>query len=388
MNRTDTISRQQPSTRRCSVALSAVCLLVSAYTSSNSAQAAETRQDNALSRTRDSLAAPDNQEAGYGGWSLNIDNDLFSGGNLDRDYTGGIAVAITGAKTREWPVSLDKARAALTRLSGFDRLYGNGPLLSRHTIEFGFTLFTPNDISIAEPIKDDHPYASLFFIASSAQYVLPERKLSFQTVLTVGALGLPLADAVQSGIHSAIGSDLPEGWDNQISAGGEPTARYSVGVQKTLLEGGGPGLSTQFSVNSEATIGFTTDASVGFGVRWGRLERPWYTFNPHPAEYISVGTPPSADNLTGSRREIYLYAGANVKYRLYNAILQGQFRDSSVSFDHDQLNPVILEGWAGFLAEVSSNYRVGMFIRARSAELDKVVTRNPVWGGILISRSL
>ncbi len=368
--------------------LGAVCLLTTVVTTIATVQAAELESDHATNPFEDNPFVSDSQEADYGGWSLNIDNDLFSGGNLDRDYTGGFAIAVTGAGTRKWPLSLDTARAALSRLSRFDSLYGNAAVLSRHSIEFGFTLFTPNDITVAEPIKDDHPYASLFFIASAAQYVLPERKLSYQTVLTVGALGLPLADTVQSGIHSAIGSEQPQGWDNQISHGGEPTARYSVGLQKTFIEGGGPGLSMQFSVNSEATVGFTTDASVGFGIRWGRLERPWYTFNPHPAEYISVGTPPEAgDRLTG-RREIYLYAGANIKYRLYNAILQGQFRDSSVSFDHDQLNPVILEGWAGFLAEVTENYRLGMFLRARSAELDKAESRDPVWGGILISRSL
>ncbi|MGQ7848325.1 lipid A deacylase LpxR family protein [Granulosicoccus sp. 3-233] len=388
MNRTRTSHGRRASSPCLPVVLGAVCLLIPVLTSIDTVQAAELESGNAPSQNEDSLSVLDGQEADYGGWSLNIDNDLFSGGDLDRDYTGGVAIAVTGARTREWPVSLDKTRAALARLSRFDRLYSDTAVLSRHSIEFGFTLFTPNDITVAEPIKDDHPYASLFFIASAAQHVVPERKLSYQTVLTVGALGLPLADTVQSGIHRAIGSEQPQGWDNQISHGGEPTARYSVGLQKTLIEGGGPGLSTQFSVNSEATVGFTTDASVGFGIRWGRLERPWYTFNPHPAEYISVGTPPEASDRTTGRREIYLYAGANIKYRLYNAILQGQFRDSRVSFDHDQLNPVILEGWAGFLAEVAANYRLGMFLRARTAELDKAESRNPVWGGILISRSL
>lgn len=90
-------------------------------------------------------------------------------------------------------------------------------------------------------------------------------------MFTVSALGLPLADSIQSGIHSVIGSELPEVWNSQISEGGEPTVRYSLGVQKTIIEGGGPWLSMQFSVNSEANIGFTTDASVGFGFRWGRV---------------------------------------------------------------------------------------------------------------------
>jgi len=318
-----------------------------------------------------------------------VDNDVFTGGGRDRDYTGGIALAINGDATRDWLFSLDNIRSTLSRWSGFDRFYEDEQHLTRHTIEFGFALFTPSDITIAEPIPGDHPYGSLFFVANAAQHVLPEQKLSFQSVFTIGALGLPLADAVQSGIHSAIGSEQPEGWDNQISDGGEPTVRFSVGVQKTLIEGGGPGLSTQFSLNSEANIGFTTDVNVGFGLRWGALKRPWYTFNPHPAEYISVGTPPDANSTEAQGgREWYLYAGANLKYRFYNAILQGQFRDSEVTFSSDSLEPVIAEAWAGFLTEIRSRYRFGVFIRGRTAELDKDIARSPVWGGFLISRSL
>lgn len=378
----------RPSTPMRSIATHAIWLLLAAHTAMGAVLAAENNTNDTSALADSEVNEPDNQEPDYSGWSLNIDNDLFTGGDQDRDYTGGIAFAISGARTREWPVSLDKARGFLNRITRFDELYKSEHQLTQHSIEFGFALFTPSDITIAEPIPNDHPYASLFFIASSAQRVVPERKLSFQSVLTIGALGLPLGEAVQSSIHNAIGSEQPEGWNNQISEGGELTARYTLGVQKTLIEGGGPGLSTQFSISSEASVGFTTDASVGFGVRWGRLERPWYTFNPHPAEYISVGSPPGASNALTSRREFYLYAGATVKYRLYNAILQGQFRDSVISFDYDDLNPTIIEGWGGFLTEVAAGYRFGMFIRGRSAEINKSIGRNPVWGGILISRSL
>ncbi len=367
--------------------VSAYFFLVLISLSTGALQAAESTSDPFIAPPNP-LSGTSNQESDYTGWSLNVDNDLFTGGSRDRDYTGGIAVSVSGARTRDWVFSLDNARATLARLSGFERLFKHQTQLSQHTIEFGLALFTPSDISIPEPISFDRPYASLFFIANAAQYIVPERKLSFQSVFTVGALGLPLADTVQSGIHNVIGSELPEGWDNQISDGGEPTARFSLSVQKTLLEGGGPGLSTQVSVSSEANIGFTTDAGVGWGVRWGRLVRPWHTFNPHPAEYISIGVPPANDNRTTNKRETYLYAGATLRYRLYNAILQGQFRDSAVSFDFDQLNPVVGEAWAGFLTEFRSGYRFGLFVRGRTAELSKDVGRNPVWGGILISRSL
>ena len=326
-------------------------------------------------------------EKAYGGWSLNLDNDLLSGGGRDRDYTGGLALSFAGENTRNWLFSLDSVREFITRITRFDRLYKDQDSISRHSQEFGFTLFTPNDISVAEPIQDDHPYASLFFVSNAAQFILPDRKLSFQSNLTFGLLGLSLADSIQGGIHSVIGSDEPQGWDNQISEGGELTARYSLGVQKTLIEGLGPGFNTQFAINTEASVGFTTDASVGLGMRWGRLERPWYTFNPHLAEYISVGPPPNGRIASTGRREMFLYAGVNLKYRFYNAILQGQFRDSVVSFDRDELDPVIFEGWVGFITEVLSGYRFGLFLRGRTAEIESALATDPVWGGFIISRS-
>ena len=367
--------------------ISTLSILAALCLSAGAARAAETTPANEFDLTRPEITAPGEKAPRIGAWSLNVDNDLLTGGGRDQDYTGGLALAITGEGTRDWLFGLDRARAGITRLTGLERLFVNQNHVTRHSIEFGFTLFTPSDITIAEPIFNDHPYASLFFVANAAQHVVPEKKLSYQSVLTFGFLGLGLADSVQSGIHSVIGSDEPEGWDNQISDGGEPTARYSFSVAKTLIEGGGPGLTTQFSINSEASIGFTTDASVGFGMRWGRLERPWHTFNPHPAEYISIGNPPDASTKT-EKREAYLYAGINLKARLYNAILQGQFRDSEVTYDFDELNPIVAEGWAGFLTELPAGYRFGVFIRARSAEIDVGEARSPVWGGFVVSRSL
>jgi len=153
------------------------------------------------------VSSSNNEEPAYTGWSFNTDNDLFTGGSRDQDYTGGIALAVTGKGTRNWLFSLDNARELLTRLSGFDKLYKDEQQIAQYTIEFGFTLFTPSNILIEEPIQGDHPYASLFFVANAAQFVVPERKLTYQSVLTIGALGLPIADSIQSGIHSATGSD-------------------------------------------------------------------------------------------------------------------------------------------------------------------------------------
>ena len=86
-------------------------------------------------------------------------------------------------------------------------------------------------------------------------------------------------------------------------------------------------------------------------------------------------------------REFFFYAGANVKLRGYNALLQGQFRDSNVRFGRDDLENVILETWAGVSYEFSNRLKVTSFIRGRTAEIDGINSRDPVWGGFVFSRS-
>lgn len=43
---------------------------------------------------------------------------------------------------------------------------------------------------------------------------------------------------------------------------------------------------------------------------------------------------------------------------------------------------------AEFLTEISNGYRFGMFLRGRTAELNRNDTADPVWGGFVISRSI
>lgn len=57
-------------------------------------------------------------EADYTGLRLQIDNDLFAkGGARDRDYTGGLAVTISGHSAKDSLLSLDPALRALDRLT-------------------------------------------------------------------------------------------------------------------------------------------------------------------------------------------------------------------------------------------------------------------------------
>jgi len=319
------------------------------------------------------------------GWSLYVDNDLFALNKRDFDYTGGVALKLSGSRAQSALLSLDKGLQVIDEWAGFDRWFAGKDYFSRHNIEYGFTLFTPKDLEVSTPIFDQHPYASLFFVSNSLMVVVPQERVTFQSSLTLGLLGLPLARDVQSTIHRAVGAETPKGWDHQISDGGEPVFRYALMRSKNLLFPRVLHHPLELKFSTEANLGFSTDVGASVSIRWGAIHTPWWSFNPHNAEYISLGTP-SMRRLLNERSESYLWAGGGIKYRFYNALLQGQFVDSDVTYQRSELNSRIVELWLGYTQDFSPQWQFSIFLRARNSEIDLPQLRNPVWGGFIISK--
>lgn len=322
------------------------------------------------------------------GWSLHLDNDLLVGDHRDRDYTGGMAISQFGSRTLRRFWSPEPIRSRLDSLILPESRIEMAERFSLYSVDFGFVLFTPENISTTAQQPDERPYASLFFLASSRQRVFPQSRSSLHSTLTLGLLGLPLAADIQSGVHTVTGGAKPTGWRNQISAGGELTANYSLALQKTLILGRtANGMGYEFKTTAESNLGYTTDISVGFNGRWGVLSKPWWTFNPHQAEYISLGSPANLIDQRSKQLEAYFYTGGSINYRFYNAFLQGQFRHSDVTFRRSELQPWIAEMWAGVSIELPNHIRFSTFLRMRTAEIDSDDASVPVWGGIAISQA-
>ena len=88
-----------------------------------------------------------------------------------------------------------------------------------------------------------------------------------------------------------------------------------------------------------------------------------------------------------SPKEFYFWFGASVKYRFYNAILQGQARDSAVTFGRSGLEHVIGEAWMGVTKEFGRGWRGSLVIRGRTEEIKGPSAREPVWGSIILSKA-
>jgi hypothetical protein len=84
------------------------------------------------------------------GWLINLDNDVMA--EQDRDYTGGVAVTLSGRRVEEYPGSLEGVRNWLDELLRVDRLYAEYAHFQMHSVQYGAMQFTPGDIIDHAPI--------------------------------------------------------------------------------------------------------------------------------------------------------------------------------------------------------------------------------------------
>jgi hypothetical protein len=320
----------------------------------------------------------------YRGWSLALDNDLFAFSENDQDYTGGLAISTSGSHTRTW-LGVGSALGSIDSLL-FHRNEEVGSTSVFHSAQVGLLSFTPRDIVTRAVVEDDRPYASLLYTTSVRQYVSADEKSVRQTGLTVGVLGLSLTSDLHGAIHDAVGSETPNGYRHQISAGGEPTARYFISNSKLRLQriALGSGL-LELKTTSEISVGYLTETSYAISARVGSIGTPWWTFNPERVDYVAQ---PSASPGTRSNGEFYFWAGAKVRLRAYNSFLQGQFRDSDHVLSSNEVRHVIGEAWLGLTGQLASGTQMSYVIRYQTAELrDGLGSRDPIWAGVTLTHS-
>ncbi len=319
--------------------------------------------------------APEREISGV---RLHIDNDLFAGRNQDRDYTGGMAITLSGTAARDGFLSLDPV---LTRI---DELFETSPAASvRHARQIGLMAFTPSDIVTDEAQQADRPYASLLFASNGRVRVDADDRGAWSSSLTVGVLGLQVSESLHNAVHRAVGSEAPQGYDHQISAGGEPTARYSLARHDLVYADPTGRIDVKTTV--EGSVGYLTQTSAAVSLRIGRFDTPWWSFAPELTDYIAAPTPVES---LGVQREMYFFAGGRVTARAYNALLQGQFRHSDVRYSFDEIEPIVAEAWIGIMTQLFPNTELSYALHYQTAELrEGKAARDAFWGGVQLAHS-
>lgn len=323
------------------------------------------------------------------GYSLQIDNDLFSGTSRDQDYSWG--GAFTYSSPHPGPL-LRPLHSVRQHLDAW--LAPREPDSLRFTPEqqatqIGILAMTPQTLRSSQPLYGDRPFANLIFVTSSQIRVLEGGDRARFSSFTFGMLGLHAAEEAHRFVHRVLGNERPEGWEHQISAGGEPTVRY-VEAQQWLLTD--PEMrradAPEIKLTLQGSAGFITEGSVGLSARWGRIQSPWWSFDPELGDYTSPPVAPVARFSSRNPAEIFMFAGFRLKARAYNALLQGQFRHSDVRVQGDDLAHLQAEAWAG-LATTWSEYRITYAVHYASTEITSAPgERGIIWAGINFEKTL
>lgn len=346
----------------------------------------------------DSAAAPGSpEERLVTGVSLVHDNDNWPHpGNTLRDdnYSAGYEVRVNGSIVRRaW---LSKPLEGLDWLTRMNRLHARGAR-RYHSAQLVGLVYTPDVIQTTEVQTDDRPYASLMALTVSRTSVggaaLDRARWS---EFTLGMLGLDVPGEVQRFMHrtrrwmtkNPVPYD-PQGWRNQISEGGEPTALYRVGYQRRLAGDGAAGRRKHWEVvgGVEGGAGYWTSAAGSIGTRVGAFTSDFWEF-PSGTASPAVGQQ-RAPAAGGRRWDVFAFALVRPRLVAYNALLQGQFRDSI----HTVRPRRVLgesEGGVG-LSLPLGRYQVQavmQLVQWRTADFVGPKARRYSWGtvGVLVSR--
>jgi hypothetical protein len=323
------------------------------------------------------------------GYAVQLDNDLFSGAHRDEDYSWGAAVTYASPRPGALMRPMHKTRAFLDRYLVPDESNRTGWAPAQQATQVGIIAMTPESLRSPEPRYTDRPFASLFFVTSSEVRVLDGGDRARFSSFTFGMLGLRAAETLHRGVHVLVDDLPPLGWDNQISAGGEPTFRY-VEAQQWLVNdaqsyrNGMP----EMKLTLAGSAGFLTEASVALSARWGRIQSPWWSFGPELGDYTAAPVAPVGNFSSHNPAEIFAFAGFRLKARAYNSLLQGQFRHSEVRVAGDDLAHTQAEAWVG-VASTWSDLRITYAIHYASAEMTtEPGRRGLIWAGINFAKSL
>lgn len=205
-----------------------------------------------------------------------------------------------------------------------------------HSAQAIGVIYTPDRIASSEVQTDDRPYASLMAVTVTRTSILGAAlDREWSTGLSLGMLGLELPGEAQRLLHRTrrwmTGKSVPPdplGWDNQISAGGEPTGLYHAAYRQRIAGDGGAGRRKHWEVlgGLAGEAGYSVSASAEVAARVGAFSSEFWEF-PRGVGGAAVGQ--QGPVVEGQRRwDVMVFALVRPRAVAYDALLQGQFRRS------------------------------------------------------------
>ena len=274
--------------------------------------------------------------------------------NEDRNYTFGAGIGLGGAWVNHkfnpfsWP---------LRALHHYPKkLFIKDKSTDYHYFQTSLKAYTPDLIQADTVVKNDRPYSSLWFFSFGKKSISQNQKIMIQSDFRMGVFGMQMAREIQTWFHKTereakgrVEPYEPKGWHNQISNGGELTGAYRLTVSFDPTKDLNHNIF-QITPKVEMSLGYQTYLGTSLGLRLGILNSPWWSFQSNPMEYGNL-------YLKNEKNwfEVYGFLKASARYVFYDALLQGQFKQSNHTLDQSDIIP--LRAWI----ETSLVFRLGLF---------------------------
>lgn len=160
------------------------------------------------------------------GGTVRLENDLFAG--TDRNYTNGAALTMIShdMEGRLRPDCLPLPLGLYIRFlgwvdPGFWHSAGDEPASQNVAMRLGQAMYTPEDQTRTDLVRDDRPYAGLLYLGLAWNHRVRPRDASYEMLdsreLTLGVIGRwSLAEKSQDLVHKLRGIERSRGWDHQL----------------------------------------------------------------------------------------------------------------------------------------------------------------------------
>lgn len=157
-------------------------------------------------------AAQTDQAEKHHTFILYFENDVFGG--TDSHYTNGVRLTWLSPDLTEYDEDTRLPRWGLPLIRNLPLI--NRPGFQRNVgLSVGQNIYTPEDTSRRELIKDDRPYAGWSYF--SLTFHIKNRAQLDVSEVTIGIVGpSSLAKETQRIVHKWLENDDPKGWDNQL----------------------------------------------------------------------------------------------------------------------------------------------------------------------------
>ena len=305
------------------------------------------------------------------GIGIYIDQDLFVPfTNEDRDYTMGVAFEFFWAK-KKGLYPFDNLVRQTAKLLGMKDSDNN----IVYSFMLGTLAYTPDDLADTQPIYNDRPYSSLIYLSNKR--VRADDRNAIAAEVLLGIIGTNFSRDAQSGFHSlyreiagTVEPVEPRGWSHQISDGGELTMRLRL--SNSRLQFSHPGL---WDITSTVglSLGFQTNASLGLAIRLGDINSKFWSL-PHDPVTRGNFLPDEP------KSEWYFWSAMRAHLVGYDALLQGQFKHSDVTFGSDEIEHLVYDGALGLTIGFDKS-QLTVSANMKSSDL-KITNRKQVWGSI------